>query len=189
MKKKTAYIHSPEIMESDKTQNSIGLLISILVRYPEVGTIKYEPEQKALKFTFILNKRLASERFKSFTKKLEESLSALAVVTQRVLAVLAVERFDYKQFTLIEVKRDVESLSQEEISLLSNLARDYFGNSLVMEGNELIQEEDQLLQEELIDHMLEDIKENLVEKDLIGFREEGRVFVFNKTNAWRDPKN
>lgn len=189
MKKRTAHIHTPEFVESDKTQNSIGLLISILVRYPEVGTIKYEPDQKVLKFTFILNKRLGSERFRIFTRKLEESLGALAVVTQRELALVAVERFDYKQFTLIEVKRDVESLSQEEISLLSSLAHDYFGNSLVMEGNEPIQEEDLLLQEELIDHMLEDIKENLVEKDLIGFREEGRVFVFNKNDAWRDPKN
>ena len=55
-----------------------------------------------------------------------------------------------------------------------------FNQNLVSEKNDSLMEEDLLMQEELIEHMLENLKISSPEKNLIAFREEGRVLVFNK---------
>jgi hypothetical protein len=41
-------------------------------------------------------------------------------------------------------------------------------------------EEDLLVQEEIIDEMLQDVKDCRQDKNIVAFREEGRVVVFNK---------
>ena len=40
----------------------------------------------------------------------------------------------------------------------------------------------------MIEHMLEDLKDSRQEKKLIGFREEGRVMVFNRASSKNDAK-
>ena len=76
--------------------------------------------------------------------------------------------------------RDVASLSQEELALVIGLMKDTLGDRLVVDHNDGSPDEDLSMQEELIQEMLEDIKEDKLEKNLIAFREEGRVLVFNK---------
>ncbi|MDI3281381.1 MAG: hypothetical protein QJR13_08445 [Bacillota bacterium] len=186
---KRSYQAIPAHMAEDSgLQNSIGLLISILVRYPEVGTVRYNPEAQTLKFTFILKVVPPRERQRRFFALFRESLQAFYGLTGREPLVFELERQVYRNFTLLELKRDIATLSQEEISLFTGLVRDEFSDVLLTEENEPLQEEERLFQEEMIEHMLEDMRESKLEKDLIGFREEGRVFVFNKGERVSDRK-
>lgn len=170
--------------EPEGIQNSVGLLISILVRYPEVGTVKYQPDDRSLRFTFMISGLVSDEVFQSFSQRLKESLLTFAFVGGRRMRVCLLEKTDYNGFTLSEIHRDVESLSREEISLIASLLADQFGERVVKEAQEPLLEEDQLYQEELIEHMLDDLRQGQVMKDLIGFRENGRVFVFDKADPW-----
>jgi len=77
-------------------------------------------------------------------------------------------------------QRDLDTLAQEEINLIVELFRQYFNKNLVTEDHEHLIEEDLLAQEEMIDNMLESIKDSTEDKYLFAFREEGKVLVFNK---------
>jgi hypothetical protein len=174
---------SPE-GEPEGLQNSVGLLISILVRYPEVGTVKYQPEERTLRFTFMVSDLVEEKTFRGFADRLKESLLTFAFVSGRRMRVCLLENTEYNGFTLIELHRDVESLSREEISLVASLLGESFVDRVVKEAQEPLLEEDQVYQEELIEHMLDDLRQGQLTKDLIGFRENGRVFVFDKAAPW-----
>ncbi|MGI9952513.1 hypothetical protein V3F56_09150 [Moorellaceae bacterium AZ2] len=160
--------------------DSVGLLISILVRYPEIGTINYEPGARILKFSFMLAGRVSKKDLEEFRQRFVKSLATFNLLEHREAQVISLEYHCFEQLTVLEVQRDVETLSQGEIDLIMTLVRQQFGESLVADVNENMQEEDLLVQEEIIDHMLESIKGEATQKKLIAFREEGRVLVFNK---------
>ena len=174
----------PHEGEPEGLQNSVGLLISILVRYPEVATVKYLPEERTLRFTFMLSGPVSDDEFETVTGRLKESLATFSFVTGRRMRVCLLEKTEYNGFSLVEVFRDVESLSREEISLIASILAESSGDRMVTEAHEPLLEEDQLFQEELIEHMLDDIRQGQITKDLIGFRENGRVFVFDKADPW-----
>jgi hypothetical protein len=72
-------------------------------------------------------------------------------------------------------------MSRGEIGLTIKLLRDRFTDRLVADRNDAMLEEDLLLQEEVIEDMLENMrKKDNDDHSLIGIREDGRVFVFNK---------
>ncbi len=166
----------------DGTANSVSLLISILVRYPEVATVNFAPEGKVLKFTFMLSKSLPPAQWEAFKKRLSESVDTYAALVHGERPWLAVDRHDHGEVSLVEISRDIDTLTQEEISLIIELARTELGSSLIAEPSTQDGELDEelLLQDEMIENMLEDLRESILQRKLIGFREEGRVFVFNK---------
>jgi len=164
----------------EEVSDSIGLLISILVRYPEVGTINYDPVDQHLKFTFMFSSVLEEEDLVNFKKIMVDSIEIYNGIEEREPAIINVCYHLNDSFSMLEVTRDVETLSQEEISMVIELVYTKYKQFLVSERNENLLEEDLLMQEELIEHMLENIRISYPEKNLIAFREEGRVLVFNK---------
>jgi len=164
----------------ESVSRSAGLLVSILVRYPELGTINYDPEQHCLRFTFLLTRLLPDGEFRSWREKLEASLEAYWYLEKRSPMAFDIQQSTFGKITVLEITRDVGTLTQEEISLVIDLLREEFGALLMTDGNDTVMEEDLMLQEELIGQMLEDFKVTRQERKLIAFREEGRVLVFNQ---------
>jgi len=160
--------------------DSTNLLISILVRYPEIAKIKYDPECDLIKFAFMLQTELTAEEFANFKIKLLRNLEAMNILEGKQPKLVAVMEDEYAGITVIEVNRDVATLTQQEIALVIELFRAQFKNVLIRENAENFLEEDLALQEEFIKNTLESIKETTQHRNLIAFREEGRVFVFNK---------
>lgn len=164
----------------EEVSDSIGLLISILVRYPEVGTINYDPIKQNLKFTFIFSCVLEDADLVNFKKTVLDSIEIYNNLEGRTPTNIEVSYYLCDSFTMFEISRDVGTLTQEEISLTIELVYINFRQNLVTEKNDYLLEEDLLMQEELIEQMLENLKVSFPEKNLIAFREEGRVLVFNK---------
>ncbi|MDA8233255.1 MAG: hypothetical protein M0Z31_00330 [Clostridia bacterium] len=160
--------------------DTIGLLISILVRYSEVASINFDPQGQALKFTFIFSGYLSKEDQETFEVKLWDYLDAYLLLEDKNTEVASMQWIPYDKFSILELTRDVDTLSQEEIAIIITLVKEDFGHGLVSENSDSIAEEDLMIQEELIGHMLENLKGSRQEKKLIAFREEGKVLVFNK---------
>ncbi len=160
--------------------DSVGLLISILVRYPEVSTINFFPEKQLLKFTFIYSRVLADNELASLKERLLNSIEVYNLLEGRENLLVAINHNVCDNLTMIEVQRDVNSLAQEEITLIVELFRQYLNSNLVTEENDRLIEEDIIAQEEMIEHMLQSIKGSAENKYLFAFREEGKVLVFNK---------
>ncbi|MFZ5646282.1 MAG: hypothetical protein ACOY30_01540 [Bacillota bacterium] len=165
--------------EEDIT-DSVGLLISILVRYPEVATINFDPVKKALKFTFIASKILGAAEMDSIRRILLESIEALNKLDGKTARMSLVDRQDCDPYTMIEIQRDVETLVQEEIALIVALFQQYFENCLITDEGHSLYGDELLAQEEVIERMLESVRGFAGNRMLFAYREEGRVLVFNK---------
>mgnify|MGYP005848370273 CR=1 FL=1 len=160
--------------------DSVGLLISILVRYPEVATINFDPDKQLLKFNFIYSQVIGDNELKNLKDKLMDSIEVYNLLEKKEVRVISISHQIFENLTLIEVLRDVGTLAQEEITLIVELFRQYLNANLVTEQSEHFFEEDMIAQEEIIEHMLESIKGSTQDKYLFAFRDEGRVLVFNK---------
>lgn len=168
--------------EGESFSNSMSLIAFLLVRYPEIGSVRYDPEQKTMQFSFMLVKALDYEALALFKEKLNLSLSSISQLQGREIGLLQVDYTEDGGLGFLEITRDIDSLSQEEIALIIGIIQQFFEGFLLLDQEETTGEEDVLLQEEMIEHMLEDLKDSRQEKKLIGFREEGRVLIFNRTN-------
>jgi len=164
----------------DEVSDSTGLLISILVRYPEVASINFEPKNQTLKFTFIVEFKFKKQECYDFERKLEDSIAAYNYLEKNDTGKVAMCYQHLDNFTAIEISRDVENIMHGEIALIVEFFRDSFEGLLVTESNGDLVEEDLTVQEELIEHMLDSIRESKDDKNLFAFRDEGKVLVFDK---------
>lgn len=165
----------------ENARNSVGLLVSILIRYPEPATLSLDPSSSTITFKFLVTEVISRRRFWNLRRKVFESLKTFHHLNKVPMVSLRVEQVGFDGLTVIEVTRDVASLTQQEITLVIELMKEELGNSLVIDNTARIPfEEEMTIQEELIEQMLDDIREVNTTANLIAVREEGRVLVFNK---------
>ncbi|MPM18156.1 hypothetical protein SDC9_64562 [bioreactor metagenome] len=167
--------------DDENISDGVNLLISILVRYPEIGTIKFEPKQNSLKLTFMLSNLSIQSDLVEFKQLLIDSITAYHILETSNIEITEIEFSTYENMTMMNIIRDVHSLSKAEIALIITLLRNKFQDRLVIDYNDSMLEEDLVMQEEVIENMLESMKKQyLGNNNLIGIREDGRVLVFNK---------
>lgn len=172
----------PEFSKSDQqVSDGANLLISMLVRYPEIGTINFNPEADSIKLTFMISGIPTAGDFESLKRLIINSIAAYHLLEGANDSCIDVELSSYEQVAMLTVMRDVRTLSRGEIDLMIKLLRDRFSERLVADQNDAMLEEDLLFQEEVIEDMLENMRKQYNDgHSLIGIREDGRVFVFNK---------
>lgn len=163
-----------------RATNSVSLLISILVRYPEVASVTYNPEATILKFTFLLARPVSVRRFRQLRARLRKSLEVYSGLEGRPCPGVSISATTHGGVGVVEMGHDVHSLSREGLSLIIEVVRTQLGDLLAVEPNPSLLEEDLAVQEEVIEEMLEDLRESGQGRNLIAFREEGRVLVFNR---------
>lgn len=161
-----------------QVSDSVGLLVSILVRYPEVGTINVDQEEQLLKLTFFVANDISE--LDSYSVRLYDSLKLFNQLEGRSCRVCEIDLHHEESVVTIEVKRDIESFSQNELNLIVELLEQLFADFLVTDQSEDIPEEELQMQEELIRHMLENLRGKRPDKSIVALREEGRVLVYNK---------
>ncbi|MDQ7792781.1 MAG: hypothetical protein RDU89_00010 [bacterium] len=163
-----------------RATNSVSLLISILVRYPEVASVTYNPEATLLKFTFLLARSISGRRFRRVDHQLRKSLDAYGRLEGHPAPGVQLSATTHGGVSVLEMRHDAHSLSREMLSLMIEVVRAELGDLLAIEPNPSLLEEDLAVQEEVIEEMLEDLRESGQDRNLIAFREEGRVLVFNR---------
>ncbi len=161
--------------------SSVGLLISILVRYPEVAAINFDPWEQSLKFSFICSRKISEEEMRRFENLVRDHVRVYNYLKEKDASIVEIKHQVFEDLTIIEVKRDVGTLAQDEIALVVEIFHRCWGKDLVSDlDDENIIEEDMVIQEEIIEHMLESVRGSAGYKKLYAFREEGKVLVFNK---------
>jgi hypothetical protein len=156
-----------------------NLLTSILIYYPEIATINLDPKTQIIKFTFYLQNIISQDTIRSIENYLHQSLEAYYYLENTNITVSS---FAFKQldsFTILEFRRDVQSLSQKEIALIIALLKELGAFLLTDEDDDLLLD-DTTLHEELISYMLENVKQKQANIELIALRDEGKVLVYNK---------
>lgn len=162
----------------ERLPRAVSYLITLLVRYPEVSTVRYNPREKSIRFTFMV------EDAKSATRAAERLLEALELynhLSGREPVLMTTEVEDLGSLVLLGVTRDVHSLTQEEIFTAVEFLQQELEGRLISDASATPEhEEEWMLQEEMIEEMLRDLGRGRGGKALHVFRDEGRVVLFQK---------
>ncbi len=158
---------------------AMSLIVSLLIRYPEIATLKLNPEDFSLIFSLIFRYKFSTEEKRNFREELKMSLETLAALDQVEPQLIEVNFRRQDDLSFVEIKRDLSTFSPEELSLVLKIIDRRYSQQLIKEAENETGEEDLLFQDEMIAHMLEELKEMPPEKEMIGIREEGRVMIFN----------
>lgn len=161
-------------------EESINLLTTLMLYYPELSTINYSPRRKLFKLSFIISKELNTRLIKNFSLELSTALNTYFLLSGKKKPI----EFKLKHtcahgITIIEVIRDASSLSQKEISLIVGYLRNRFGQDIVCEEM-YIPEHDLIENDQFITSLLEDLRRKDPKNFLIAVREEGRVLIFQR---------
>ena len=158
------------------------LLASILVVFPAVQSVTYESKGETLEFSFALNGKFSQNDLEEFLSYVAES-----VETYHHLEGLGGAKIDLSVegvygTCFLNVRRDVATLTCRELSLLTELAANYFGDKLIEEYDDtFFPDEDYLIaQEDYLEQCLNNMRQLRVEGRLVGVRERERVVVYSR---------
>ncbi len=157
----------------EKIPDGAELLISILLRYPEVGSVHYCQDRHALRFTFVVTNVQES----SGQDLLLPALEVYHNLEGTEMQICEVDCKHEENVCILTITRDVVSMTQNEVGLIVDILKLHYAQRLVCDEGDL-PEEELLVQEEMIDEMLATIKQDDIDKSVVAVREEGRVLVF-----------
>ena len=167
----------------EQSPDGVKLLISMLVRYPQIGTISFDSDANSLKFTFIISDVLTEEDYEGLKEFIYSSIDSYHSLLQISKCLARIDIYSYDEVSMLTIARDVSSLTCGEITLIVDILSEQFADCLAadMMDDDMIGNEDVMINDEIIENILKKVrKQNDNNKSLIGIREDGRVFVFNK---------
>ena len=173
-------------VEPKENAEGVNLFVSMLVRYPQIGAINFEAGNNSLKFTFLISGVIPPRDYQPVKKLIAESLDAYHTLLDVQNTVLKIDLSAYDGVTILTVVRDVPTLACGEIALLVSILSEAFRDSLARDLSDplfTLNTEDLLEYDEAIEDLLKDFRRQNAQKSsdsLIGVRENGRVFVFNR---------
>ena len=173
----------PQTTVSESTSHqggTVSLFVSILVRYPEVASVTYRRETHSLKLAVLTKSLIPEERAAALKGLVGKSIVAYTRLVGREVRVFDLEVKANQGVSVVEMWRDLDSLTQNELSMVLTLTRHFFGDALVVDQIPHVEGEELAVQEELIEEMLEDLRDSRQQPNLIALRDEGRVLVFNQ---------
>jgi len=167
---------------NEEISDGVNLLISILISYPEIGTVSFDPQYNQLKFKLMLSAIPSQDEFLSIKHLLIDSIAVYTMLEGLPLKTSEIQLYTHDKVAMLSIVRDVHTISKNEITLIMTLLRENLKNYLILDYNVSLSTDDLLSQEDIIETMLENIKSHSLLHGLIGIRENSRVLVFNKEN-------
>ena len=155
------------------------LLASILVVFPSVQSVTYDSKDETLELSFALNGKFSHDDFEKFLNYVAESVETFHHLEGLSGATIDLNVEGIYGTCFLNVRRDVATLTCRELSLLTELAANYFGDRLIEEYDDSIPDEEYLMaQEDFLEQGLNNMRQLRVEGRLVGVREHERVVVY-----------
>jgi len=165
---------------NEEISDGVNLLISILISYPEIGTVSFDPQYHQLKLKLMLSAIPSEDEFSNINLLLVDSIAVYTMLEGLPLKTCEIQLHTHDKVAILSIVRDVHTISRNEIALIITLLRENLKKYLIIDSNVSLSEEDLLSHEEVIETMLDNIKSHRLLHGLIGIRENSRVLVFNK---------
>lgn len=161
-----------------ENSDTVSLVCALLVRYPEIASIRSMPGEGTIRFTYAVASRLDRATQRTIVDQIEAHVDGfLSLIGER--GQVAVECESDRALSFVHVTRDLESFTKDELAMLTSFLADRFGGALVRNPVPDDQsDEDPALQEELAESAIEALRDPAQSKSLVGFREEKRVLVY-----------
>ena len=159
----------------------VNLLTSILLCYPEINVISFEPQDEVVFLSYTIERILSDEERKQLKNLLEESLLSYYFLEKIEPELNKIQVEVQEKFTFINMRRDVNTFSHTELKLIGEVIKAKFLKDMSKDIEPSILSPDYPIgQLENIDTLLRSLKINPATEHLIGLRQSGRVLVYNK---------
>lgn len=172
------------LQDQERLGEYVNLFISVLVCFPEVGKICYHRDSDVLCVTFMLKEIAAlSDR--------EERLTKIKAGVEKYHRLSHRQNFEFQMiakevgdYLIVEIQRDMDSVSREEITFCIELFRLQFIDHIMVEKMDSgFEDEYQWYYEEGEHQRLNDRRITMDEKSIgnqiVVCREAGKVLVFS----------
>lgn len=159
--------------------DTVSLVCALLVRFPELASIRCGPADGTVRLTFAVRQRLDRAAQAALAEGIEEHVRSFLALVKDEPTALRIECEADRTLTFLHVTRDLESFSKEELELQVSFLCDRCGDALVrnpppddhLEGDPAADDEAAL-------YAVEALRDPAQSKSLVGFREEKRVLVY-----------
>jgi hypothetical protein len=159
--------------------DTVSLVCALLVRFPELASIRSGPTDRTLRLTFAVRQRLDRAAQAALSEAVEEHVRSFLALAKEEPAALRVECEGDRMLTFVHVTRDLETFSKEELELQVGFFNNRWGDALVRNPHPDDQlEADPAAQDEAALYAVEALRDPAQSKSLVGFREEKRVLVY-----------
>ncbi|MGC1379908.1 MAG: hypothetical protein WA814_02650 [Candidatus Baltobacteraceae bacterium] len=159
--------------------DTVSLVCALLVRFPELTSIRSGPADRTVRLTFAVRKRLDRAEQRRLTDAIEDHVRSFVALAGDEPAILQLECEGDRTMTFVHVTRDLESFTKEELDLQVSLLRDRYGDALVRSPHpDDHADGDPAAEDEAALYAVEALRDPAQSKSLVGFREEKRVLVY-----------
>ncbi len=161
-----------------ESSDAVGLVVALLVRYPELATILSHPTDGTVTLSFAVRDALDRGAAAQTRETILDHVRSILAATSESADVLAVATESDRIMSFVRVTRDASSFTRDELEMLVALLSDRFGARLVkshVEGDDALEDE---TGDDLIEYALEALRDPQHKRSLVGFREEKRVLVY-----------
>jgi hypothetical protein len=157
-------------------------LALLLARYPQLGTLQILPQSRTMRFGFFIKGPWDVESFTKFGDYLGKNIEAIVQLVGKKIGCFDLRVSQYEDLSMVEIDRDMGTITLEEIALIVALFEEQFNTSLILSDGDF-QDDDLQWDDGAIQHVLEDINREVHLQEFLGFREDGRILVFCKPTA------
>jgi hypothetical protein len=159
--------------------DTVSLVCALLVRFPELASIRSMPADRTVRLTFAVRTRLDKAAQRTIAEAIEDHVAGLLMLAKDEPSTLLIECEADRSTTFLHVTRDLESFTKDELEMMVSLLRDRYVDALVR--NPLPDDHydgDAAAQDEAALYAVEALCDPAQSKSLVGFREEKRVLVY-----------
>jgi hypothetical protein len=162
----------------NESSDAVGMVIALLVRYPEIATIVSHPADGTLTLSFAVTENVTRVTERELREVLGDHIRALLDHAREHYDVVTIDCESDRTTSFLRITRDVRSFTREELQLLVVLLSDRFGAALHRSPSEDEGYEEDGAADELVDFAIEALRDPESQRSLVGFREEKRVLVY-----------
>jgi hypothetical protein len=162
-----------------ESADTVNRVVALLVRFPELHSLRSNPADATLTLTYAVAMRLAAASERAFAAHVSEHVRAYHDLAGEPLERIAIECARDTGITFVHVTRDLTTFSPEELALQTAIFAERFGDALVKNPQvDDAADEEMTLDDESVELALEALRDAGGRQRLVGVREEKRVLVY-----------
>ncbi|MCR5756298.1 MAG: hypothetical protein K6F95_00100 [Selenomonas sp.] len=169
---------------ADRKEMSTGvqLLASMLVCYPELYSVTYEPKDTEITLDFVVQKQISHEEMEEFADLVDKSVQTYHDLHGRSPVWLAIDVDVNGARMTVHVRRQLATMLRGELDLLAELFADKFGDDLQVDIHTLdsLEPDFSTMQSNVLDQMFDLVQAARIKEKMIGMRDKDKVVVYNR---------
>jgi len=162
-----------------ESADTVNRVVALLVRFPELHSIRSNPADATLTLTYAVDRRLEADAIRDLAEFVDEHVRTFHALGGDPIERLALTCERDVHVTFVHVTRDLATFSPEELALQASLFVARFGDALLTNPQAEEADDDEAgLGEESVELALDALRDPGQRQRLVGVREEKRVIVY-----------